>query len=108
MTPLDAATLLNRREYGKEITHAESRMLRESGLVAVFGASDDLIEFRGAIDDELGAYGGASILLTADGILAECDDDCVHYRNARRAAVPVKAIWDDGSGWAWKYQAPFM
>jgi hypothetical protein len=107
MTPLDAATLLNRREYGSEVTNAEDRMFRDAGLVVVFGASDDLIEFRGAINDELGAYGGADVRLTERGLLVECDCNCQHYKRAKEQSVKLRAIWDDGSGWSWKYQAPF-
>jgi len=107
MDALDAATLLNRREYGSEVTAAESRLFRDNGLVVVFGASDGLIEFRGAIDDELGAYGGTAVPLTDSGLLVECDCECPHYRKAKDRAVHLRAIWDDGSGWSWKYQAPF-
>lgn len=33
----------------------------------MFGASDDLVEFRGAIDDELGACEGTEALISKDG-----------------------------------------
>ena len=57
------AELLNGREYGNEITKEEEQIAKESGLVVIFGASDDLVEFRGAIYDEISAYDGGSALL---------------------------------------------
>ena len=48
------ANRLSGREYMSEISAEEEREAREKGLVIVFGYSDDCIEFRGAIDDELG------------------------------------------------------
>jgi hypothetical protein len=52
------AALLTGREYRQEITRAEEADAKAAGLVVAFGASDDLLEFRGAIDDEVGCYDG--------------------------------------------------
>ena len=41
------ANRLNGREYGQELTPAEAQRAKEAGIVVVFGASDDLMEFRG-------------------------------------------------------------
>ena len=38
-------------------------LAKETGVVIVYGHSDDLIEFRGAIDDELGAWEGGIFLI---------------------------------------------
>lgn len=48
MTKEQMAALLNGREYGDEITRAEHQIARASGLVVVFGYSDDNMEVRGA------------------------------------------------------------
>jgi hypothetical protein len=58
MTKEKLAELLHGREYGDDITKEETAEYRKSGLVIVFGASDDLLEFRGAIYEELGAFNG--------------------------------------------------
>lgn len=56
------AELLNGREQGNEITPEEERTAKENGLVVCFCASDDLLEIRGAIDEELEAGGEEFVL----------------------------------------------
>ena len=51
-------SLLHGREYRDEISDFEIKQAKECGLVVIFGASDDLLEFRGASSDELGAWEG--------------------------------------------------
>lgn len=65
MTKEELAQLLNNREYGFEITEDEEQLAKDNGLVVVFGHSDDCIELRGAIHDEV--YGFA--LIDSKGIL---------------------------------------
>ena len=50
------AEKLNGREYCEELTREEEAQLKAEGYVAAFGASDDLLEFRGAIHNEAGAW----------------------------------------------------
>jgi hypothetical protein len=57
------AELLNGRQYRDEITKEEEKLAKENGLLICFGASDDLLEFRGIVYDEVGAYDGGSALL---------------------------------------------
>ena len=57
------AELLNENEYGNEITNEQCEFAKEHGLVVVFGASDDLCEFRGAIEDEASCYDGGKIVI---------------------------------------------
>ena len=52
------ANLLDGREYRKEITSQEIEELKEDGLTVIFGASDDLCEFRGAYSNEIDCYNG--------------------------------------------------
>lgn len=40
---------------------------KEDGAVVVFGFSDDGIEFRGAVDDELGAFDGGTFYIDSTG-----------------------------------------
>lgn len=61
------AKLFNGREYGEELSKQDEAQLKAHGMVAVFGYSDDNVEFKGAIDDEIGAYGGALIHFTKKG-----------------------------------------
>jgi len=46
-------------------------LARENGLTIAYGQSDDLLEFIGAIDDEVGAYNGGS----AHGVEAAWGED---------------------------------
>lgn len=69
------AQLLDGREYGDEILKHEKQWAKESGLVVVFGYSDDNVEFKGAIDDEIGAYEGGELEFTKDGIFYDEDDE---------------------------------
>ena len=45
-------------EYRYELTKEQEKEAKELGLVVVFGASDDLMEFRGALDEEFGCPDG--------------------------------------------------
>lgn len=63
MTKEQLAAQLNEREYSEEITREEESLARNNGLIVIFGASDDLLEFRGAVHEELGAYGGTTTYL---------------------------------------------
>lgn len=103
---LHLATELNGREYLKEISDAEANSAKRDGLVVVYGASDDLMEFRGAIHDEIGAYEGTVACLTKAGLVEnDCeDDDCPHFKRAKQAASKIKAIWCDEGGPCWAYE----
>lgn len=63
MTKEQFLEILNGRQYRKEITQEEEKLAKEKGLLICFGASDDLLEFRGIVHDEVGAYDGGSAML---------------------------------------------
>jgi hypothetical protein len=71
------AELLNGRQYRDEITSDEELLAHENGLLVLFGASDDLLELRGIIYDEVGAYGGGSAFLAKKkgGLLGIINDN---------------------------------
>ena len=106
MTPQELAERMNGRQYGNEITKEEVALAKASGLVVVFGYSDDGMELAGTIMDEIGAYNGTTVFLTTDGILENCEEECHHYQRALEKARPLKAIWDR-EGYSWIYEAPF-
>ena len=109
MTAKELAEMLDRREVGEEIEWGEERDIKDSGLVVVYGYSDDNVEFSGAIDEEVGAYEGTRIYLTADGLLmepdcAEIEDcDCPYFNKAKSAAKIIEAIWHDEGGPCWTF-----
>jgi hypothetical protein len=75
-------------------------------LVAVFGASDDLMEFRGAIYDEVDCYEGGTAHVTPDGLLRnECDNDgCPYFERRQNTSSTIEASWaPDGEDISWVY-----
>lgn len=81
----------------------------KNNLVIVFGASDDLMEFRGAIEDEVDAYDGGSAWVDSKGLLPERDqiedDELLKEFFARQPnAKEIKAIWCGDSGWTWSFE----
>jgi hypothetical protein len=95
MNAKEVAQLLNRRKYRNEITSEEEAAAKSAGLVIVFGASDDLMEFRGAIRDEIDCYDGGKAYLTAEGLLTnECEnDECPHFERLRGKGATIEAVW---------------
>jgi len=114
MTKESLAALITGREIGDEVTPAESIEAKNARLVVVYGASDDLTEFSGFIDDERGAYDGNSHYLNADGLLDENHEDgpcnCKYcgFSATREKARKVEAVWDekDGPKWTFKTDIP--
>ena len=105
MTRDEAAAELNGKQYLKEGSREFFRDMEEHGLVAIFGASDDLMEIDGAVSEEVGAYNGGKAYFNKDGLVEnKCvNDRCPYHAKALESAVPVHAIWDDG-GFSWRYE----
>src|ERR1035437_1391976 len=95
MNTTELAALLNGREYRKEMSLGEQADAKAAGLVVVFGASDDLMEFRGAINDELGANNGTTAYLTNEGMVEnDCEnDDCPHFKKLKAMAATISSMW---------------
>ena len=104
MITKEIAALLDGMEYGEDIKEHDLEYAKVNGAVIVFGASDDLMEFRGAITDELPMYGGGFAYLTKDGLLKnKCDyADCPYFIEKRLQAKSIAAVWDCG-GYSWLY-----
>lgn len=109
MNAKEAAALLNGREYTKEITRDEEAAFKAAGLVALFGASDDLAEFRGVWRGEAGCYNGGILHINENGPLtSECDDDgCPYFERAKANARQIEAVWaEDGFSWLYVTDIP--
>lgn len=109
MTKEELAALLNGRQYRQEITNAEASQAQKSGLVVVYGHSDDLMEFQGAIYDEVGAWEGTEVLILDGEIVGEnntntCGDECKWFKQALKNAVKVEALWCKEPPYSWTYQ----
>ena len=95
LTKEQLAETLNGNEYGNEITEAQEQQAKESGLVVVFGYSDDNMELRGALNDEFGCYNGGEIKFTKEG--KEIDEDDMEVLEKYNAVPPlntIEAIWN--------------
>ena len=85
----EVAERLDGNYYTKEMQNIDEAKLKELGIVVVFGASDDLMEFRGAIYDEAGCYGGGVVQLS------EFEDEATQY---------IQALWCKEDDFSWTYE----
>lgn len=109
MNAHDLAALLNGATYPFEIPKELADTAKAAGLVVVFGASDDLMEFRGSIYDELCCYDGGTAWVDAKGLLPdrysiEEDDDLRDYFAREPDSVAIDALWCAEGGYSWTYR----
>ncbi|MCR5479808.1 MAG: hypothetical protein K6F27_08110 [Ruminococcus sp.] len=102
MTKEELAEILDERPIGHEVTKEEEKLAAENQLVVIYGASDDLCEMRGAIDDEFDCFGGGDIDCkelpgTLTAIWGEGDADWTYETNLPHAKFRVYDDDDDGS-----------
>nr|QNO41409.1 hypothetical protein NCPLLKBI_00003 [Methanosarcinales archaeon ANME-2c ERB4]QNO41464.1 hypothetical protein CIDILJJO_00011 [Methanosarcinales archaeon ANME-2c ERB4]QNO42102.1 hypothetical protein INBEEEIC_00004 [Methanosarcinales archaeon ANME-2c ERB4]QNO42306.1 hypothetical protein OEDCDHIP_00023 [Methanosarcinales archaeon ANME-2c ERB4]QNO42468.1 hypothetical protein LBOOMNCC_00021 [Methanosarcinales archaeon ANME-2c ERB4] len=101
----EIASMLDGREYGEELSDQDMKYAKDNGAVIVFGASDDLMELRGAINDECDCYEGRMIYFNRTGeIECECDSiDCPYFAAIKDEASWIEACWDS-EGYSWTYE----
>lgn len=106
MNAKELATALNNSTYPFRIHKDFIDASKEAGLVIVYGASDDLMEFEGAIRDELGAYEGTMAYLTSAGLLQnDCDnDECPHFEKMKERAAKIEALWASEGDYSWTFK----
>lgn len=103
------AEMLNGLQYPTEPSQEIIELAKANNIVIVFGASDDLMEFRGAIYDEIDAWNGATALVNKSGLFDECSIHCKHSNAAKEQYSKVHAIWDDKDrdcSWSYKTDIP--
>lgn len=88
-------------------------LAKDNGIVIVFGASDDLMELRGAIDDEAGVYDGGTVRIDEEGIIPDFEDidrdeeDVLEdYFKRKYGGQEIEAIWcpSDAPDTSWAYK----
>jgi len=106
MTKEELCTILTGREYTKEINSRIIGRIHGTGLVIVFGASDDLMKFRGAIYNEVGCSNGGKAYLNSNGLLENrCSaDDCPYFADQKKRAMTIEALWCAEPGISWTYK----
>lgn len=96
------AKMIDGRQYSfPQFTKEELQIAKDNGIVIVYGASDDLIEFEGAIYDEAGCFNGGEVYI--------CETGCVEYGNADTKCI--EAVWcnkdetdENGNVITWTYK----
>lgn len=114
MNKIQFAALINGRECRNELTNAEEDQAKLLGLVVIFGASDDLIEFRGSINDEGDCYNGGTFKIDAKGVLTsyediEDEDEMADYFKRKDNVIEIEALWspaEQNCSWAYKATVP--
>lgn len=111
ITKESVAAELNGIEYPCRIKKDLVEQAKAAGLVIVYGASDDLMEFEGAIYDELGCYEGGDAWVDSKGLLdrGQVDDDddeaIADFVARKKMARKIQAIWSEcGNDAAWTYK----
>jgi len=115
MNIYEVAAELTGKEYPLRIPDHLCIAAKNAGIVFVYGASDDLMEFDGAISEEIGARGddvafvhSGALLPDFDTLCDERDEDGLEaYFQAKPKCQPIKAVWDrDGISWQYETDIP--
>lgn len=99
MNAKELAQLLDGSTYSQMANRHLAKEIEASGLVVAYGFSDDLLEFEGAISDEVGAYGGALVHIKDGAIVKGPDgcnrpDDCPFIKELLDAAQTIEATYN--------------
>lgn len=103
------AALLHGTEYPLRITQELAKQASDNGLVIVYGASDDLAEFAGAISDERCALDGGQYLIDEKGILPhreeiEEDAELKDYFLREDKAKVLNSLWCKTDKYSFTYE----
>lgn len=109
MNAKELAAQLNGIQYPVRIPKPLTDAAKAAGLVIIYGSSDDLMEFEGAIYDELGCYDGGTAFVDAKGLLPardqiEDDDELKDYFARQPNAKPIEALWCQEGEYSWTYK----
>lgn len=101
------AAALNGIEYPQPFPPQIVADAKAAGLLIIYGASDDLMEFDGAFRDEIGCYDGGFALLDRKGLVQrgeDADDEAIADHVIRkRTASKVEALWAKEGDYSWTY-----
>lgn len=96
MTKEQLAQRLDGREYREEMTKEEEKSAKENNLLVLFGQSDDLLEMRGAIRDETGAWEGGDYALALKGELyADGEEGNTCHKALENEVLPISDEHDN-------------
>ena len=111
MTAKEFAARIGGRKYGKELTEEERQLAKDNGLVVVYGASDDLMEIWGAVDEEADCFDGGTFHINRNGLIRWHDDgdgdfceNCPYFKAELATAAEITAVWHDSGNPCWTYK----
>lgn len=109
MSIKEFAAMLNGRKIHNEITKEEAILAKENNLVVVYGASDDLMEFEGAIDQEIDCWLGVTVYILQNEIIhrsdyKDLDDYSPDYNIPDLTNTKsITSEWDSNAVPSWQY-----
>jgi hypothetical protein len=110
MTVQELAMKLDGSEYPFRVTPAVRGIAVAEGLLIVYGASDDLIEFEGAWSDEAGVNDGGTVTIDRIGIIPDFGEvehevsECEKWIARGKSAAKIEALWCAEEGYTWTYK----
>jgi tRNA G10 N-methylase Trm11 len=94
-------------------TEEIEQLAKDNGLVIIYGASDDLMELCGSIDDEFGCYDGGTALIDKQGLvpdwdeISEDEEEAKKYFERKKTCKEITSIWCSGDyDWMYKTEMP--
>lgn len=112
----ELAAQLDKIQYPVIIDNKLLVAAEAADLVVMYGASDDLMELQGAINDEAGMYNGGTIIIDRKGVLPNSEslmDDSPtkaqvrEYFEREKESTTIKAVWDsEGYSFIYKTRIP--
>lgn len=95
MNKEELAKMMDGVEYpGWKEIGALKNVAKDNGLIIIYGQSDDLLEFTGATNEEMGAWEGTTVLLTPDlSVFPMEDDDGTDLSSQLKSYVKIVAEW---------------
>ena len=114
MTAKGIAQKLDGKEYPLNIPKELATAAKQNRLVIVYGASDDLMEFEGAIYDEVGAYEGTKVRIDSEGLVPDFEqiendqrdskEKLREYFQRENGGKEIEALWCKEPGISWTYK----
>lgn len=107
VTKESLAAALNGGQYPFNPPKDIVEQAKAAGLLIIYGASDDLMEFDGAFRDEVSAYNGTTAYLDRNGVLdrdqCESDEEIADFVIRKRRARAVEALWASEGDYSWTF-----
>lgn len=108
LTKESLAAALNGGQYPFDPTAEQIKQAKDAGLIIIYGASDDLMEFRGAFRDEVGVWDGGTVHLDRKGVQdrdqCDSDEEIADYTIRKRTSRAIEALWCAEGDYSWTYQ----